>query len=33
MEDLFASIKAEDLKVDVERKGEDFRISVSIKVA
>jgi transcriptional regulator with XRE-family HTH domain len=33
MEDLFASIKAEDLKVDVERKGEDFRILVSIKVA
>ncbi|HEX4021723.1 MAG TPA: helix-turn-helix transcriptional regulator [Acidobacteriaceae bacterium] len=33
MANLFDSIKAEDLKVDIERRGEDFRISVSIKVA
>lgn len=33
MASRFDSIKAEDLKVDVERQGEDFRISVSIKVA
>jgi transcriptional regulator with XRE-family HTH domain len=33
MATLFDSIKAEDLKVDVKRQGEDFRISVSIKVA
>lgn len=33
MASLFDSIKAEDLKVDVERQGEDFCISLSIKVA
>jgi hypothetical protein len=33
MEDLFDSIKADDLKLDVKRQGKDFRISVSIKVA
>ena len=33
MEEMFNSIKAEDLKIDVERRGKDFRISVSIKVA
>ena len=33
MASLFDSIKADDLKVNVERQGEDLRISVSIKVA